>query len=65
VVAIDLPSGLDCDTGTAAGECVRADTTVTFVARKRGFDTPEAGRFTGTVHVVGIGAPKKLLAEFE
>jgi NAD(P)H-hydrate epimerase len=65
VVAIDLPSGLDCDTGTAAGECVRADTTVTFVARKRGFDTPEAGGFTGTVHVVGIGAPKKLLAEFE
>ena len=61
VVAIDLPSGLDCDTGRAAGACVRADATVTFVARKLGFDSPEADRFTGTIHVVGIGVPKKLL----
>lgn len=65
VVAIDLPSGLDCDTGDAAGECVRADVTVTFVARKRGFDAKAAKAFIGTVHVVGIGAPRKLLAEFE
>ncbi len=65
VVAIDLPSGLDCDTGAAAGECVRADATVTFVARKRGFDAPQVGGFTGAVHVVDIGAPRKLLAEFE
>jgi len=65
VVAIDLPSGLDCDTGVAAGTCVRADATVTFVARKLGFDTPQAAEFTGAVHVVGIGVPRKLLAEFE
>ena len=65
VVAIDLPSGLDCDTGTAAGECVQADTTVTFVAPKLGFDTPQAHGFTGAVHVVGIGVPRKLLAEFK
>ncbi len=65
VVAIDLPSGLDCDTGTAAGECVRADVTVTFVARKRGFDAGAAEAFIGTVHVIGIGVPRKLLAEFD
>jgi NAD(P)H-hydrate epimerase len=64
VLAVDLPSGLDCDTGAAAGACVRADVTATYVARKRGFDRPTAVEFTGVVHVVGIGAPRPLLAEF-
>jgi NAD(P)H-hydrate epimerase len=58
VLAVDLPSGLDCDSGTAAGECVRADETVTFVARKQGFDAAGAEAFTGRVHVIGIGAPR-------
>ena len=63
VLAIDLPSGLDCDTGLAAGECVRADATATFVARKIGFDAPGAAAFTGAVHVVDIGVPRRLLDE--
>jgi len=63
VLALDLPSGLDADTGRAAGACVRADATVTFVARKLGFDAPGAASFTGAVHVVGIGAPRALLTE--
>ena len=61
VLAVDLPSGLDCDTGKAPGDCVRADATATFVARKLGFDTPGAETFTGDVHVVGIGVPRRLL----
>ena len=61
VLAVDLPSGLDCDAGTAAGTCVRADATATFVARKRGFDAAGAAAFTGPVHVVGIGCPRILL----
>jgi NAD(P)H-hydrate epimerase len=61
VLAVDLPSGLDCDTGTAAGGCVRADVTATFVARKVGFDVPDAAPLLGAVHVVGIGAPRALL----
>ena len=64
VLAVDLPSGLDCDTGLAAGACVRADATATFVAPKAGFATSGAAAFTGAVHVVGIGAPRRLLAEF-
>ncbi len=64
VLAVDVPSGLDCDTGHAAGACVRADATVTFVAAKRGFVANEALPMTGPVHVVGIGAPRSLLAEF-
>lgn len=63
VFAVDLPSGLDCDTGVAEGDCVRADVTATFVAPKRGFDRPGAADRTGTVHVVDIGVPRRLLAE--
>lgn len=62
VFAVDLPSGLDCDTGTAAGACVTADVTATFVARKVGFDVPAAATLLGEVHVVGIGVPRALLA---
>lgn len=61
VLAIDLPSGLDCDTGRVLGCCVRADHTVTFVARKPGFDVPGADQWTGQVHVVDIGVPRRLL----
>lgn len=63
VLAVDLPSGLDCDTGLATGDCVRADATATFVARKIGFDAPGAAAFTGAVHVVDIGVPRRLLDE--
>lgn len=70
VLAVDLPSGLDCDTGEPIETlvdgipvCVRAAHTATFVARKRGFDLPTSQAFTGDVHVVGIGAPKKLIDE--
>lgn len=60
-VAIDIPSGLDCDTGQANDPTFRADLTVTFVARKDGFDRPGADAWIGRVCVVGIGIPKKLL----
>lgn len=61
VCAIDLPSGLDCDSGATPGACVRADHTVTFVASKIGFTAPSAALLLGTVEVVGIGAPARLL----
>jgi NAD(P)H-hydrate epimerase len=61
VFAVDLPSGLDCDTGRPLGPCAEADLTATFVARKLGFDQPGAERYTGAVHVVDIGVPRALL----
>jgi NAD(P)H-hydrate epimerase len=64
VLAVDLPSGLDCDTGQSLGDCVRAAHTATFVARKVGFDAPEAREFTGEVHVVDIGVSQSLLSRF-
>lgn len=63
VLAVDLPSGLDCDTGRPWGACVRATHTATMVAPKRGFAS--AAGFTGEVHVVGIGIPRQLLTSLE
>ena len=57
VLAVDIPSGLDCDSGIAEGACVRADRTVTFVGLKQGFLVPGANTFTGEVTVAHIGLP--------
>lgn len=62
VFAVDLPSGLDCDSGQPLGPCVRADVTGTFVAPKIGFDRPGASASTGVVHVLDIGIPRRLSA---
>ena len=64
VLAVDIPSGMDCDTGWRPGACVWADATATFVAPKPGFAAAGASEFTGAVHVLGIGAPAALLARF-
>jgi NAD(P)H-hydrate epimerase len=64
VLAVDLPSGLDCDTGQPLGVCVRAAHTATFVSRKLGFDAPGADLFTGQVHTIDIGVPRSLLSQF-
>ena len=61
VLAVDIPSGLDCDTGEPLGPAVRAHHTVTFVAPKKGFGNPAAGAWVGQVHVVDIGAPRAVL----
>ena len=64
VLAVDLPSGLDCDTGRPLGACVCADHTATFVARKQGFDAAGAGQWTGPVTVLPIGVLRQLLAAY-
>ncbi|MCK4626043.1 MAG: NAD(P)H-hydrate epimerase [Phycisphaerae bacterium] len=57
VVAIDIPTGLDCDTGTAHEPTIKAKLTVTFAARKIGFDAPGASDCTGKIVVADIGVP--------
>ena len=57
IVALDLPSGLDADSGERSDPAVSADLTVTFAARKLAFDRPEARDLLGRVVVVSIGAP--------
>ena len=62
VLAIDLPSGLDCDTGEPLGpDCVRATRTVTFVAEKAGFANPASRQYTGEVVIADIGCPKEII----
>ena len=63
ILAIDLPSGLDCDTGRPLGASVRATRTVTFVAEKVGFDNPDARPYLGEVVVADIGCPREVLSE--
>ncbi len=63
VFAVDLPSGLDCDTGRPLGSCVRAEQTATFVALKTGFEADSAEEYVGQAHVIGIGVPPALLAQ--
>lgn len=62
VLAVDIPSGLDADTGLPLGPGIRANRTVTFVAEKAGFASPAARPFLGLVTVADIGCPKELIA---
>ncbi len=63
VLAVDVPSGLDCDTGEALGAAIRADRTVTFVLSKVGFTQPGAQQYTGRVEVAEIGIPRRAIEE--
>ncbi len=61
VLAVDIPSGLDCDTGRPLGPTVKATLTVTFVAVKEGFArAPDAAAYTGGVEVASIGIAPRL-----
>ncbi|MEU0245835.1 NAD(P)H-hydrate dehydratase [Streptomyces sp. NPDC006235] len=55
VVAVDLPSGVDADTGEVRGAAVRADLTVTFGTHKPGLLIDPAREYAGSVRLVDIG----------
>jgi NAD(P)H-hydrate epimerase len=61
IFAVDIPSGLDCDTGRPMGATIHAQHTATVVALKVGFVQPEAAAWLGQVHVVGMGVPRRAL----
>jgi NAD(P)H-hydrate epimerase len=64
ILAIDIPSGMDCDTGKPLGNaCIRATRTITFVAEKIGFGEASAKPYLGEVTVAGIGASRELIDE--
>jgi ADP-dependent NAD(P)H-hydrate dehydratase / NAD(P)H-hydrate epimerase len=60
VVAVDCPSGMDCDTGEAAAECLNADVTVTMAAVKQGMLKMPAYELIGNLEVIDIGLPDDL-----
>src|SRR5690348_8589103 len=62
VIAVDLPSGVDADTGEVAGAVVRADVTVTFGTWKPGLLIDPGAAHTGLAHLVDIGLAPHLPA---
>jgi NAD(P)H-hydrate epimerase len=64
ILAADIPSGQDCDTGLALGATGRASRTVTFVGMKLGFLVPAARPMLGDITVADIGAPIELTRKY-
>ena len=61
-VAVDVPSGLDADSGNTEGPCVAADATVTFALPKVGHFFHPGRRLCGRLHLVDIGIPEAAVA---
>jgi NAD(P)H-hydrate epimerase len=60
-IAIDIPSGLDAETGAVHEPCFRAAATITMLAPKLGFSTPAGREVLGRVIAVDIGTPRNLI----
>ncbi len=65
VVAVDVPSGLDSDTGRTAGDAVTADYTLTMGLPKQGLVEPCAADYVGRLEVIRIGLPEDLIDKVE
>jgi NAD(P)H-hydrate epimerase len=65
VVAADIPSGLDGDTGEVHGVCVRADVTVTMALPKIGLLQPAAVEYVGRIEIADLGFPEKFVEEIQ
>ncbi len=61
ILAVDLPSGLDADTGGPLGTCVQADRTVTIGLPKRGLLVHPGAEFAGKLEVIDIGFPQQVI----
>ena len=65
MVAVDIPSGLDADTGKVLGNCIKADLTITFAHPKVGLLIPEGTEYVGELEIIDISIPKYLIEEEE
>jgi len=63
VVAIDMPSGAQCDTGAVEGVCIHADDTVTFSTLKTGHLLQPAKSYCGQIIVVSVGISAHLISD--
>jgi ADP-dependent NAD(P)H-hydrate dehydratase / NAD(P)H-hydrate epimerase len=63
IVSIDIPSGLNSDSGRPIGEAVIADITVTMTAPKPANVLPPAAHYNGELIVAAIGSPQELIRE--
>lgn len=65
VLAVDVPSGLDADTGMPLGIAIRAAVTVSFIGRKRGLFTGRAGDYCGVRIFDDLGVPATVYADLD
>lgn len=65
VVAVDIPSGLNADTGMVMGACVTADLTVTFIGLKCGLFTGDGPQYTGILQFEDLEVPEIAYANVE
>ncbi|GGY17384.1 bifunctional NAD(P)H-hydrate repair enzyme Nnr [Rhodanobacter panaciterrae] len=63
VLALDVPSGLNTDSGDCPGAAIRADVTVTFIAGKRGLHTGRAADQVGVLELATLGVPESVYAD--
>ncbi len=63
VLALDLPSGLNADTGMACGVAVQAAQTVTFIGLKQGLLTGEAVQLCGRLHFSDLSVPRTIYTQ--
>lgn len=61
VLSVDIPSGLDADSGATPGICVEADKTITFVASKTGMLNTNSSSYCGEIVIRDIGFPAHAL----
>lgn len=62
-VAVDVPTGLNCDTGEIYGNCLVADYTIGIALPKQGYYLNKGVKYCGEITIVDIGFPEELLAE--
>jgi len=60
IVSLDVPSGVDVDTGEASGRAIHASATLTLALPKAGLVRPEAHRFVGELYLADISVPPSL-----
>ncbi|MFC1725326.1 NAD(P)H-hydrate dehydratase [candidate division KSB1 bacterium] len=63
VIAVDIPSGLNADTGTFEGDCIKAEVTITMGLVKRGLILPPGKECSGEIFVADIGFPDSVIEE--
>ena len=61
IISMDIPSGLDCNTGKILGAAIKATKTVTFAIAKKGFYLNDGPSYTGKVIVSDISIPRELI----
>lgn len=64
IVAVDIPSGLNADTGKPLGICIKADETFTIQVPKKGFYEYQSFNYVGKLNIIDIGIPKEAITNY-